>query len=230
MSIHVDGRPRRRRMVRTGRTAVLAGAAAFTVLLAEHTTTAAFTAQTGSTNQAATATTFCTSPGVKIVVASADSTGYQGSPATIYGSDPSIAVTTGAGGNARAVLRFPLPPLSSCTVTAATLTMYVNSGQTGRIIEVYRVDPAAPVWTEADLSWNTLPATTGAAVTSNSVATGSSQQWTVTSIVQALYTGVNNGFLVRDQTDNNSPTRTQYWDSRDSATPANRPQLAVTLA
>ena len=225
------GRPGRRRMVRSGRLAVLAGASAFTVLLSQHTTTAAFTAQTGVIgNTATTASTFCTSPGVKTAIASADSTGYQGSPATTYGSDASIAVTTGAGGNARAVLRFPLPALSGCTVTAATLRLYVNSGQTGRTLDVYRIDPAAAVWSEADLSWNTLPGTTGSAVSSGSVATGSWQQWIVTGMMPALYAGVNNGFLVRDQIDNNSPTRTQYWDSRDSATPANRPQLVITLA
>jgi len=224
-------RPERRRFVRSARRlAVLGSAAALTVLLAQHATTAAFTAQTGDAgNSVSTAASFCTTPGTQTVIAAADATGYQGAPATAYGSDATIAVTSGSGGNARVVLRFQLPARGGCSVTAATLKMYVNSGQTGRTIDVYRVDPSAPVWTEVGLTWNSLPPTTGAAVSSASLATGSWQQWTVTGMMPALYAGVNNGFLLRDQVDSNTPTRTQYWDSRESSTPANRPRLELTL-
>jgi len=209
--------------------AVAAVAVGLTVALTQNTTTAAFTGVTSDTaNSATAAANFCTSPGNSTLGASADTTVYQGSPTTAYGSDVSIAVTSGSGGNARVLLRFTLPALGTgCTITAATLRLYVTSGQTGRTIETVRIDPAATGWTEAAATWNTTPAVTGSAVGSASVATGTWQTWDVTAMLPSLYS-TNSGFLVRDSVDSSSPTRTQYWDSRESVTATQRPQLVLT--
>jgi hypothetical protein len=99
----------------------------------------------------------------------------------------------------------------------------------GRLIDVYRVDPAAAVWTETSLTWGTKPAPTGSPVTSNSLGAAGVQQWTVTPLMAALYVGVNNGFVVRDQAESALNTAfVQSYDSREAGTAANRPQLVLT--
>jgi hypothetical protein len=218
--------PSRGRWWRAGAVTLAAG---LTVALSQSTTGAVFTGQTVDTgNSVAAAGNFCAGASGTTLTATADTTVYQGNPTTPYGSDVSIAVTSGAGGNARALVRFTLPGLGTgCTITAATLRLYVTSGQTGRTIDVYRIDPASPAWTEGGTTWNTAPGVTGTSVGAASLAGGNWQTWDVTAMLPALYTS-NSGFLVRDSVDSTSPTRTQYWDSRDSATAATRPQLVLT--
>ena len=52
------------------------------------------------------------------------------------------------------------------------------------------------------------------------------QEWTVTSLMPGLYS-VNSGFLVRDRVDNSNPAGSQLYDSRNTGTAANRPQLVL---
>ena len=232
MSTPVGGRPGRRRAVRSSRLAVMGAAAVFTVLLAQHTTTAAFTAQTGDTgNSASTAASFCTAPGTPAPVAAiADTTGYQQNPTTLYGT----SVDTGAGSanaaNGRVLVRFnlPSPPAPHCVVTAATLRLYAHTPQSGRMIDVYRVDPAAPAWSEATTNWNNQPATTGAGVGVASLASAGWQEWPVTSMVTAMQAGTNSGFLLRDRAEGSGTAFWQLYAARENATASNRPQLVLT--
>jgi hypothetical protein len=218
-------------MVRSGRRlAVMGAAAAFTVLLAQHTTTAAFTAQTGDTgNTASTATTFCASPGSSTLSASADTTTYQTNPTTLYGTSGDTGVGSASGANGRVYVKFTLPALAArCVVTGATLRLHAHDPDAGRIIDVYRVDPAAPAWSEASTHWNNMPAATGTAVGSTSVASAGWQEWTVTSMVASFYAGTNSGFVLRDRTEGSGTPYWQLYGARENATTANRPQLVVS--
>jgi hypothetical protein len=208
--------------------AALALAAALTVTLTQHTTSAAFTTQTADgSNQATAAASFCASPGGTTLIAGADTTGYQTNPTTAYGANPDIGVGSAAGANGRVLLRFPLPPLGNhCDITGATLRLYAHGPVAGRTIDVYRVDPLGS-WSEATTNWNNLPATNGAAVGSASLGAAGWQQWSVTSMVTAHYAGTNSGFLLRDRTEGGGGIW-QLWAARENGTVANRPQLVLT--
>ena len=224
-------RPGRRAIVRAGRRlAVLGAAAVLTVALAQSTTTAAFNGQTGDTgNQATTASTFCTTPGTDTVGPSADTTVYLTNPTTTYGTSSDTGVGSASGADGRVLVRFSLPPARTrCTVTAATLRFYSHDPDAGRTIDVYRVDPAAPAWSEAATNWNNQPAPTGTAVSSASLGLAGWQEWTVTSMVTSFYAGTNSGFLVRDRTEGSGTAYWQLYRAREHGTAANRPQLLVT--
>jgi large repetitive protein len=229
MSIRVDGRPRRRRMVRTGRMAVLAGAATLTVLLAQHTTTAAFTAQTGDTgNTATTATTFCTSPRSVTVTTGVDSSNYgtNGNTTGNYSTATSLYVGTSNGGDAHALIRFDLPTLPShCSITAATLRLYANTAQAGGTLDAYRI---AAAWSSTTVTWATEPPVTPSPASTTSLAAPGAQSWPVTALVQGMYANSNYGFLIRDRQSLTSGSRFQYYDSFEGATPANWPKLDIT--
>ncbi len=49
-------------------------------------------------------------------------------------------------------------------------------------------------------------------------------QWPVTTLVQTMYSGTNNGFIVHDANEGGTTTFTQIYDSRDTA---NQPQLVL---
>jgi hypothetical protein len=129
-------------------------------------------------------------------------------------------------------LTFDLPSLGSfCQVTAATLTLKVETATTGRTLLAQRVTGS---WAENSVTWNNQPSST----TSNQASVSSSTSndaWTVTTLVQDIYSaGQNNGLLLRDQSENTSlgsligaPTQVLY--SRDVATESDRPKLEVTF-
>jgi hypothetical protein len=52
------------------------------------------------------------------------------------------------------------------------------------------------------------------------------QQWTVTSLVSALYAGQNNGFVLRDRSENAGLSSPTYFTSREGG--ATAPQLVLT--
>ncbi len=219
--------PRRRRLWQGAAVAV---AGTLTVALSQSTTTAAFTAQTGDTGNSVTAAaSFCASPGGTTVGASADTTGYQQNPTTMYGSGVDTGVGSASGANGRVLVKFTLPALGAhCDITAATLRLYAHTPQAGRTIDVYRVDPAAPAWSEGTTNWNNQPVTTGTAVGVASLASAGWQQWTVTSLVTSMYAGTNSGFLLRDRTESSGTPYWQLYAARENATAANRPQLVLT--
>jgi hypothetical protein len=212
------------------RLAAIGAAAALTVVLTENTTSASFTGVTGDTgNQVTAAAAFCSSPGGQTLAASGDTTGYQSSPTTNYGANVNIGTLSATGANGRLLIRFSLPAIPPhCVLTGATLRLYASTVTAGRTINAYRVDPAAALWTEAGATWDTLPPTTGTAVGSASLAAVGWQQWSMTSLIATLYTTTNNGLLLTDSVDNASPARTQLYESRESGTVAERPELVLT--
>jgi large repetitive protein len=155
--------------------------------------------------------------------ASADSWVLQSSSSSNYGNDSAVKVDTKAGANARVLVRFSLPAIpSGCQVTSARLRLYAGSYKTGRTLQALRV--SAP-WTESALTWANQPATSGSAAT---VASGSGyREWTVSQQVQAMYSGSNNGFLVRDAAEG-GPGIEQAFNSREKGTD-NPPRLVITF-
>ena len=99
---------------------------------------------------------------------------------------------------------------SGCDVTLATLRLYADGVTAGRTLVVQRADPAAPLWTEASLSWADQPVAVGAE--SSAVLTSGSgyKSWTVTDPVRELYAASNNGFVVRDQTEGGAGAWQQF--------------------
>jgi hypothetical protein len=74
------------------------------------------------------------------------------------------------------------------------------------------------------VTWGNQPATTGTAATTTS-GTGY-RQWSVAAIVQNMYsTGQNNGFLIRDATENQDAEQQLYAREKGESPP----QLVVTF-
>jgi hypothetical protein len=71
--------------------------------------------------------------------------------------------------------------------------LFAESASNGRTIEAYQISAN---WVENTVTWANQPATTGTPVTSAS-GTGW-RTWTVTTQVQAMYSGSNYGFLLKD--------------------------------
>lgn len=224
-------RERRRRLVVRVvlRTVAAAAAVTLTVLLAENRASSAFTAQTGSPGNAATAALdFCV-PRTDTLLATADTTVYESNLGGNYGGYADLGVVSEAGRNARTLVRFGLPAgPAHCTLTGATLRLHVNSPSTvsGRPLQAYRVDPATP-WTELGTTWTSRPAVVaGTAVEVPSRSTIGWQQWTVTGIVTDHYAGTNTGFLVRDRLE--GAAAPGHWQLYDSRSKPNVPQLVLT--
>jgi hypothetical protein len=134
-----------------------------------------------------------------------------------------MQVRSGNKNNRRSLVRFTLPAIPNrCTVTSATLRLWVTTATAGRTYQAFR---AASAWVETTVTWNTQPATTGPAATVVTTAATGWLQWTVTTQVQAMYP-TNNGFLVRDLNETNTPTVTNTFSTREGA---NDPQLVITF-
>ena len=75
------------------------------------------------------------------------------------------------------------------------------------------------------MTWSNQPATAGAAAT---VASGTGyREWSAAAQVQAMYTGGNNGFLIRDAAEGGSGLE-QGFHSREKGTD-NPPRLVITF-
>jgi hypothetical protein len=159
----------------------------------------------------------CTS---QTVVAAADTWVNEQSSKTNYSTSASLTVQARNSQNARTLLHFTLPTTpAGCTLTSATLRLNNTSAATGRTVQVFR---AGAAWTDSAVTWATMPAPAGTAV--DAAAAVGWMQWTVTAHVQAMYTGSNNGFIVRDSSETGNTIFTQSFDSMDGT---NKPQLVL---
>jgi hypothetical protein len=145
------------------------------------------------------------------------------------GTSSTLTVRSRNNNNTRALVWFVLPSLPpGCKVESATLRLYINNPAGNRTLQVLRLD-SAPNWTEAGVTWNNQPAPTGAAVSVAAGTTSGYRSWTVTSMVQAMYSGTNNGFLIRDSSENATGQGvTNQFNSRESG--ANTPQLEIIFS
>jgi hypothetical protein len=147
----------------------------------------------------------------------------QSAPSGNFGTDSILKVESKSGNNARALVRFALPAIpAGCQVTNVQLRMFAGSAVNGRTLQALRVNVA---WTEGGATWGNQPATAGPAAT---VPSGSGwREWSVTNQVQAMYTGANNGFLIRDANEGAGGIQ-QQLHAREKA-PDNPPKLVITF-
>jgi hypothetical protein len=157
------------------------------------------------------------------VAADADAWIDQGSASSNKGTDSILKLQAKSSNNNRVLVRFALPALpAGCVVQSATLRLYSASWANNRTLQALRLSAS---WTENGVTWSNQPATTGAAATTSS---GSGyRQWNVAAQVQAMYTGANNGFLIRDASEGGSGWEQQFH-SREKG--SDMPQLVITFA
>jgi predicted outer membrane repeat protein len=147
----------------------------------------------------------------QILSADRDSWVSQGSPTNNFGTDSTLKVKSQLGYNSRALVRFPLPALpAGCTsVASATLRLDAASAKEGHTLDALRV---ASAWTEAGVTWDNQPATTGGAASTPSAQ--GPLEWAVREHLLDMYTSGNHGFLIRDA-DENGVGDEQSLHSRD---------------
>lgn len=192
-------------------------------------TWSAFASSTQSAgNTFSAAASFCVG-GEQTVTAAADSYVDQGSAASNFGTATSVRVRSASTAivllpdNARTLVRFTLPTIPAhCSLTDARLRLFASSASAGRVLQAYR---AGAAWNETGVTWNNQPTLVGTASLANS-GTGW-REWSVLAHVQAMYSGTNNGFVVRDSAESALLAATQVYSSRNGTNP---PQLVLTFA
>ena len=161
---------------------------------------------------------------VDIATADGDAWVMQSSPGDNHGGDSVLKVETKDGGNARALVRFALPEVPpACQVKSATLRLYSGSYQEGRTLEAL---PLAGAWIESVVNWSNHPSTLGESAEAPSRSSAGYVEWNVTAQVLGMYTGTNNGFLVRDSAEDGDGLE-QGFNSREQGV-HNPPQLLIT--
>lgn len=182
--------------------------------------------------------------------AAIDASVRQGSPASNFGTSTTNNVASGNGVNRRLYIRFDLtqctPAIAStATVRLATLRMYATALPAAcRTVDIFRVTAS---WTESGITWNNQPFGTainnpagssaadtyGAGTpvgcenrTTNTYIVGA----TVTSDVAAFVDGTasNYGWMLRDDVEGSSTTRTQTYSAKNLGTASQVPQLVIT--
>jgi hypothetical protein len=168
--------------------------------------------------------TGCANPGSQTVTASGDAWLDENAPTNNFGTTAALDVQANGTKNRRALVTFALPPSfgAGCSVTAATLRLFLNTTGGARQIDAYQ---ASSSWSETAVTWNTQPSTTGTPASATSGAAATWMTWNVLSIVQAMYSGTNNGFLLKDSNEASGNIK-QSYHSREAA---NDPELVLTV-
>ena len=217
----------RGRLVRLG---AFGAAAAVTVALTQVTASGAFSGVQGNAaNTVSSAPSFCTAT-PSTLYSSGDSWTDESSPSKNNQNDLELRVRSSSAGDRHVWIGFELPtaPASPhCQLVQAKLSFYNKLPASGRSIDVYRGNPGSPPWTAATILWSNEPGYLGPAVTNAATtAVPGWQEWVVTAHVLAQYAGGNNGFLLRDSSENSGTPREQvYYDRQD---PTYRPTLVLT--
>jgi len=154
--------------------------------------------------------------------ASADAWIDENSASNNFGGDSILKVQAKDGNNFRALVQFSLPNVpAGCVVQSASLRLYAPSSAGGRTLEAWQINSG---WTENDVNWSNQPTITGTAVT-----TGSGNgylEWNVASLVQLMYSGANNGFLIKDASEGGGGSEQQFH-SREKG--ESMPELVITF-
>jgi len=170
----------------------------------------------------------CSEPGNQIVAPSRDSYVDSLLAGLNFGSSGTLQVGPAyllILAQQRALIGFELPARPErCTLVGATLRLYATSPGAGRTIEALR---AAAPWSEVAVTWSNQPATAGVAATSASLGSSGWQEWGVLDQAEAMYTGANHGFLVKDSAASGVLPPRQGYQSREGAPADRRPQLVL---
>ena len=166
----------------------------------------------------------CT-PGSSTVTASEDAWTSQASPSQNKGADSALYVASKNGNaNQRALVQFSLPTIpAGCTLSSATFELSAETADTGRTINVSR---ASAIWSGSTVTWANQPTAVAGTTVGAASATGW-VSWTVTSLVQAHYTGPNTGFIVQDSAENSPPQKLQKFRSIETGG-TTKPKLTVS--
>jgi hypothetical protein len=166
----------------------------------------------------------CATPGSATVYTNKDATVDQNSSGSNFGNDAKLIVDSKATNlNARSYIGFTLPSIpSGCSVVDASLRVYQLAANGTRTIQLLQ---ASGAWAENTITWANQPGTTGTATTA-STGTGW-RSWDATAHVQAMVAGTNNGFVLRDQTENSATEYKQEYAS-DEDSSFGPPELTVT--
>jgi len=168
----------------------------------------------------------CPNSGSQLLTPVADTYVDENAPTANFGGGANLLVRSRFNNrNQRALVRFNLPSIpSGCSLKGASLKLFASVFDPGRTIDVYR---AGGAWAEGTVNWNTAPATAGAA-TSRASAAGN-LYWDTTAQVQAMYSGTNDGFVVRDQTESApGPGAQQTYQAREGTPDTQDPELRVS--
>jgi hypothetical protein len=189
---------------------------------------ASFSDQTQNpSNTFTAAASFCSGPGSQTVAASADTYVAQGSPTQNFGTASDLFVQSKSGvpaQNRRTLVRFNLPSIpAGCKVTSSELRLFATAAVSGRTIDAYRANGA---WAETGVRWDNQPATIGSPAGTSS-GTGW-RTWSVTQQVLDMYGTVNNGFVVRDSSEDSGEGPEQKYQAREGTPDSQDPQLVVT--
>ena len=203
-------------------------AAAATLALTQVTAAGAFAGVNGNAaNSVSSAASFCTAAPTTLY-SSGDAWTDEAAQGDNHQTDVELRVRSSSAGDRHIWTGFALPTVPArCELTQAKLRYYNKAPVTGRNIDVYRGNPASPLWTAASITWSNEPAVLGPAATNAATTSVPGwQEWVVTDHVLAQYTAGNNGFLLRDRTENSATAREQVYYDRQDATYT--PSLVLT--
>jgi hypothetical protein len=173
--------------------------------------------------------------------AAADTYAHEDSSGTNFGTATTLQVRSGVRrvllltfpDNKRSFVRFDLASCSipsSARVVSAQLNLFLPTApSSSRTYQAHRVTQA---WTETTLDWDNQP--TVAVSATASAATGTTGNvtigWDVRADIQTFVAGTatNSGWRVKDLTEAADPALEGRFDSREHATPSQRPSLVVT--
>jgi hypothetical protein len=193
-----------------------------------------------------TCTVTATPSGTTAVI---DAVVRQATATTNLGTATTMEVSSATNANRRTYVKFDLsgctPSIpASANVRNATLRLYATAVAAAcRTLDMFRVTAA---WTEAGITWNNQPFGTtlnnpASGSRSDSVDVGSTAGCTniaagyisgadVTTDVAAFVAGsaTNNGWMIRDDTENSATARTATFSAKNLNTLNQAPQLVVT--
>ena len=220
------------RGTKLGNMALAAVAAVAIAAIGTGLTGAGFTAQTTNSNNSWTAALdFCVDGGTQTLDASSDAYVNQALPGANFGTlsdllvEANVLSLTFLTGDKRTLVKFDLPEIpSNCEPVSATLKLYATGVTTGRTIDVYR---AGGSWTEGAVTWDSRPAVAGSAASAASASGWIN--WDVTAQVDAMYSGANNGFIVRDADETALTAKLQTYQAREGVLDTQDPELVVTF-
>ena len=158
---------------------------------------------------------------LQTIGATADAWVEQGAPGNNKGGDSTLKITSKGGNNTRAFLKFNLPQApQGCVLDTAMLRLYAGGAKDGRTIQALRVTGD---WNEGGVNWGNQPGTAGTGATVSSGSTPGWREWDVQTLVAAMLSGSNHGFMIRDQSEDQDSE--QQYNSREKG--SDTPQLVI---
>jgi hypothetical protein len=162
----------------------------------------------------------------------ADTFANQASPNTRSGSSSTMTVRSAVGGNRRAFVRFDLSAIpSTARVQSATLRLTMSSAPA--VSRTYEVDRVSASWSEATLTWNTMPpASSASATTASGTTSNTNLTWMVTADVKTFVANgaANFGWQIKDTSESSTLAYTATFRTREYSGVAQRPTLTVIYA